>query len=146
MSHKVQVWRLDRSGRSSPARGSRSRTVAQNYRKVGPAVRITFPPAVSQQTFGSPQDDACCSVARSLCHRGDPGRWLTARPSFAVFCSHLPLPAAGERSNPMRWSLDGCRRRWEVVQRLTISARLCHPGMVGYNDAPPSIATSAPVT
>jgi|SRR6516162_2905153 NAD(P)-dependent dehydrogenase (short-subunit alcohol dehydrogenase family) len=86
MSHKVQVWRLDRSGRSSPARGSRSRTVAQNYRKVGPAVRITFPPAVSQQTFGSPQDDACCSVARSLCHRGDPG---TMAYSETKLCSVL---------------------------------------------------------
>ena len=30
---------------------------------AGPMVRILFPPAVSQQTFGSSQDDARCSIA-----------------------------------------------------------------------------------
>ena len=29
--------------------------------------------AVSQQTFGSSQDDACSSIALSLCHRGARG-------------------------------------------------------------------------
>ena len=33
---------------------------------------------------------------------------------------YLPSPAAGRKSSPTRWSLDGWRQRWAALQRRTI--------------------------
>ena len=59
--------------------------------------------------------------------RGPPGRWLKPRASFAMFCSHLPLPAAEEGQIQCGWSLDECRRRWAVLRRLTIFGKAVSP-------------------
>jgi hypothetical protein len=53
-----------------PVSGSAFRAAVSDWQRpeepfagAGPMVRIRFPPAVSQQTFGSSQDDARCSIA-----------------------------------------------------------------------------------
>jgi hypothetical protein len=52
---------------------------------------------------------------------------LTPRASFAMFCSPLPSLAAGETSNPTRWSLDGCQPRWAALQPPTIFNKAALP-------------------
>src|SRR6516165_8286209 len=58
-----------RSPKGEPLRGSKpanrqQATVSKRHPSDGgPIVRVQFPPAVSQQTFGSSQDDAGCSIA-----------------------------------------------------------------------------------
>ena len=51
----------------------------------------------------------------------------TPRASFAMCCSPLPSLAAGKTSNPTRWSLAGCRRRWVALQPPTIFIKAASP-------------------
>jgi len=53
----------------------------------------------------------------------------TPRASFAMCCSPLPSLAAGKTSNPTRWSLAGCRRRWVALQPPTIFIKAASPGV-----------------
>ena len=77
-------------------------------------------------SMSAPARTAACDHAWTTCF--GPGELgaairLTRRANFAMCCWPLPLLAAGEKSSPMRWSLDGWRQRWAALQRRTIFTR-----------------------